>query len=250
MLTKAIIKDIQSLQHKKFRIALNAFPAEGAKLVEELLISGAYFCQRLIATQSWSGWEMAQSHISEQTEVLVVEPFEMEKLTSLSSPPQVIAIFSLREMKFDFSTKGELTLMLDDIQDPGNLGTIIRTADWFGIKNIVCSMHTVDVYNPKVVQSTMASMARVNVIYTDLSSWLDDHKGLPVFASAMDGEELSAVNHVSEGILVIGNEGKGISESVMGKANKKITISRIGDAESLNAAVATSIMLYHFKNIN
>jgi len=250
MLTKAIIKDIQSLQHKKFRNEVNAFIAEGSKVVEELLISGAYECQRLIASESWSGWEMAKHFISEQTETFVVEPFEMGKISSLSNPTQVLAMFSMRKEKLDFNVKGEITLVLEDIQDPGNMGTIIRTADWFGIKNIVCSNQTVDLYNPKVVQSTMASLARVNVVYTDLNDWLAKQGNIPVIAATMDGEATTSFHSVEECILVIGNEGKGVSEKLMQRADRKMTIPKIGDAESLNAAVATSILLYHLRNIN
>jgi TrmH family RNA methyltransferase len=247
MLTKATIKDIQSLQHKKFRNEFNAFSAEGTKLVEELLSSGAYRCQRLFALQSWSGWNMANRFISNQTETHVVEPFEMERISSLSSPGQVLAVFSMREAVVDFEVKGRITLALDDIQDPGNMGTIIRTADWFGIQNIVCSLNSVDCYNPKVVQSTMASLARVNVVYTDLSAWLDNNHSVPILAASMEGEIINKSKFSDEGILIIGNEGKGISSEILEKSDRKITIPRIGSAESLNAAVATSILLYQLK---
>jgi TrmH family RNA methyltransferase len=247
MLTKAKIKDIQSLQHKKFRNEFNAFSAEGTKLVEELLASGAYTCQRLIALQSWTGWNMANRFISDQTEKLVVESFEMEKISSLSTPGQVLAVFSMREPVIDFEVKGKITLALDDIQDPGNMGTIIRTADWFGIQNIVCSLNSVDCYNPKVVQSTMASLARVNVVYTDLSAWLEKNHNVPILAASMDGEMIHKSDFSNEGILIIGNEGKGISSEILEMSDRKITIPRIGSAESLNAAVATSILLYHLK---
>lgn len=247
MLSKATIKYIQSLQHKKFRNEFNAFSAEGTKLVEELLAAGVYQCQQLIALQSWTGWTAATRVISDQTETYVAEPYEMEKISSFSNSGQVLAVFSMRHGILNFELKGNFTLALDDIQDPGNLGTIIRTADWFGIQNIVCSLNSVDCYNPKVVQSTMASLSRVNVVYTDLFAWLDQNRSVPILAAAMNGEITTKSDFTNEGVLIIGNEGKGISGEILEKADRKITIPKLGSAESLNAAVASSILLYHLK---
>jgi len=139
--------------------------------------------------------------------------------------------------------KQKLTLVLDNIQDPGNMGTIIRTADWFGVDNIICSHACADKYNPKVVQSTMGSLSRVNVYYTDLGEWLQKNTSIKIYATALDGNNISTVNNIKEAIIIIGNEGKGISEPVMQLVNEKITIPKIGEAESLNAAVATGIIL-------
>ncbi|RYY18244.1 MAG: RNA methyltransferase, partial [Chitinophagaceae bacterium] len=140
---------------------------------------------------------------------------------------------------------GPLILMLDNIQDPGNLGTIIRCADWFGIRQIVCNTGSADNFSPKVVQSTMASIARVAVYYMDLPEFLVANKGLPVYAAALGGKPLNQYPVADHGILVIGNESKGISPEVMALATDRITIPRRGKAESLNAAVAAGIILSH-----
>jgi TrmH family RNA methyltransferase len=138
--------------------------------------------------------------------------------------------------------------VLDDIQDPGNLGTIIRNADWFGVENIICSKGTADAYNPKVVQSTMASLGRVNILYTNIPEWLQQNKDIKKYAAVLGGKDLAAFGKIKEGILVIGNESKGISPEVQQLADEKITIPKIGAAESLNAAVATAVILYSINN--
>jgi TrmH family RNA methyltransferase len=143
------------------------------------------------------------------------------------------------------SAKGSLLIALDKIQDPGNLGTIIRIADWFGLSQIVCSPDSADCYSPKAVQSTMGSIARVSVSYTDLPAWFARQKDSRVFAASLEGRDVAQVAKISEGILVIGNESKGISEAVMDYCNVRINIPRRGKAESLNAAVATGIILSH-----
>ena len=137
--------------------------------------------------------------------------------------------------------------MLDDIQDPGNLGTIIRIADWFGVENIICSLHTADMYNGKVVQSTMASLQRVNLLYTNIEEWLKQQKDITILAATLNGKPLQTLSSLKEAIIIIGNESKGISESVMQLANEKITIPRYGDAESLNAAVAAGVIMYEVR---
>ena len=136
--------------------------------------------------------------------------------------------------------KNKFSLVLDDVQDPGNLGTIIRTADWFGIENIICSEHTVEVYNPKTVQSTMGSLARMNMYYTDLSTFIDDIN-LPVFGALLDGNNIYKVDWGNEGLILLGNEGHGISEKLIKKITMPVTIPRIGKAESLNVAVSAAI---------
>jgi TrmH family RNA methyltransferase len=136
-----------------------------------------------------------------------------------------------------------LTLVLDQIQDPGNLGTIIRTCDWFGIQNIVCSSDTVDAYNPKTVQSAKGSLLRMNILYADLVTHLSSNKGVPVFAAALEGVSIHEINVQAPAIIVIGNEANGISKKVMAFATHKITIPKIGKAESLNAGIATAIIL-------
>ena len=136
-------------------------------------------------------------------------------------------------------------MALDNIQDPGNMGTIIRIADWYGIDQIVCNTQSADMYNPKVIQSTMGSIARVKVFYTDLSDWLSKQKGISIYAAMLNGDDVTSMQKIKEGIIVIGNESKGISDDVLKLVSKKITIPQKGKAESLNAAVATGIILSH-----
>ena len=243
MLSKPTIKYIQSLQHKKFRDEYRCFTAEGPKVVMELLLSNAFVCKRIYALDKWVE-SLDPSTLDQCRDNLeTIQLFELEKIAQAVNPHQVVAIFEQKDSVSDFNVKEGCTLVLDDIQDPGNLGTIIRTADWYGIKNIVCSLNTVDVYNNKVVQSTMASLARVNVLYADLPEWLQQQKGVLKIAATLDGEPGNKFGQLAASILIIGNEGKGISSSVLKCADEKITITRIGEAESLNAAVATGILL-------
>ncbi|HPH84611.1 MAG TPA: RNA methyltransferase [Ferruginibacter sp.] len=248
MFSKSTIKYIQSLQHKKFRDEHNCFVAEGPKVVQELLTTGDFNCKSLYALQSWVDAmdQELQQYLSGR--IWVVKDFELEKMASFATANQVLAVFERKESIAPVSVKNELTLALDDIRDPGNLGTIIRTADWFGIKNLICSNNTVDQYNPKVVQSTMASLGRVNLYYTDLATWLPAQKPVPVFATALEGKSLHSFSGTREAIVVIGNESKGISAEILQMANGLINIPRYGQAESLNAAVAAAIVLYALRS--
>jgi TrmH family RNA methyltransferase len=243
MLSKTFAKYIQSLHHKKHRDAENAFIAEGAKVVMDLLASGNIVCSSILATAAWLEQNETALGKYYNGNIETVKDFELEKISALSTPNNVLAVFNKITVK-NIITKNKLTLALDDVQDPGNLGTIIRIADWFGIENIVCSLHCADMYNPKVVQSTMGSIARVNVLYADLTEWL---KNGPVkkYATALNGKNLKTVKPFKEGIIITGNESKGISDEVMKLADEKITIEKYGAAESLNAAVATGIILSH-----
>ena len=167
---------------------------------------------------------------------------ELNKISTLQTPQGVLALvhipaeqhLSLKNLQNCFS------LVLDDVQDPGNLGTIIRTADWFGIKNIICSTTTVEAYNPKTVQSTMGSLCRVNVVYTNLTAFFDEVK-LPVFGALLEGKNIYETNWGSEGLILLGNEGHGISDNLIEKINIPVTIPRFGQAESLNVAVSAAI---------
>ena len=248
MLSKATIKDIQSLQHKKFRDETSSFIAEGPKVVKELLLDGGFNCKVVYALQKWI--ENTNQGILDllKDKLQVIEEFELEKIASYSTPNGVLAIFEKRISNAVFGIKNECTLVLDAIQDPGNMGTIIRTADWFGIKNIVCSLNTVDIYNSKVVQSTMASLARVNVIYTDLESWLKNNHQVKILATTLSGSPLKNFKGLKESIVLIGNEANGLSDELMQLADEKITIPKFGGAESLNAAVATAIVLYELRS--
>lgn len=244
MLSKTHSKYIQSLHHKKFRDAENLFIAEGSKVVPELIESGRFICTEVIGTKQWlqPHEPILRKHYSGLLHE--VEEHELEKLSTLSTPNQVMAVFK-KNPSPAVNIKGRLNLVLDNIQDPGNLGTIIRIADWFGISNIICSEHSADMYNPKVVQSTMGSIARVNVLYTNLDEFLKQHPAIKIYAAALNGTPIQHLKNIKEGLLVIGNESKGISENILAMATEKITIPKIGEAESLNAAIATGIILSH-----
>ena len=177
----------------------------------------------------------------------IIKDFELEKISALTKPNQVLAVFEKKEIITQPVVNGKITLVLDDIQDPGNLGTIIRIADWFGVENIICSLHTADMYNGKVVQSTMASLQSVNLLYTNIEEWLKQQKDITILAATLNGKPLQTLSSLKEAIIIIGNESKGISESVLQLANEKITIPRYGDAESLNAAVAAGVIMYEVR---
>jgi TrmH family RNA methyltransferase len=244
VLSKSRIKYIQSLHHKKFRDEEAAYIAEGTKVVTELLQSGKFICKQLIALPQWVHENEANITKYYAGEITEVKDFELEKISALSSPNQVIAIFEKAKGEV-VTVTGKITLVLDTIQDPGNLGTIIRIADWFGVSSIICSVSSADVYNPKVVQSTMGSLSRVTIIYTDLKEWLSKNKQIKIYAAALKGNTINTIKNITEAIIVIGNESKGISDELLQLADEKITIPKIGEAESLNAAVATGIILSH-----
>lgn len=167
---------------------------------------------------------------------------ELEKISALQNPQGVLALVYIpAKQEADMAMlKGQFSLVLDDIQDPGNFGTIIRTADWFGIKNVICSENTVEAYNPKTVQSTMGSLCRVNIVYTPLDSFLASAK-LPVFGALLDGQNIYQTNWGNEGLILLGNEGHGIGSALLDKITIPVTIPRIGGAESLNVAVSAAV---------
>ncbi|HOZ80267.1 MAG TPA: RNA methyltransferase [Ferruginibacter sp.] len=244
MLSKTHSKYIQSLHNKKSRDTENVFIAEGNKTVPELLSAGNFDCKELLAL---TGWLQQHSVFLQKYFHGVVHellPHEMEKISALATPGEVLAVFE-KQASTAFDPKGKISLLLDTIQDPGNLGTIIRIADWFGVQNIVCSATCADMYNPKVVQATMGSLGRVNLLYTEIGKWLIENKHVASYAAALDGQPVQQHKGLKEGVIVIGNESKGISEEVMRLCTHKITIQKIGQAESLNAAVATGIILSH-----
>lgn len=244
MFSKSTVKYIQSLQHKKFRDEYGVFVAEGPKVVESFLYDGIFECLEVFAVNDWLEKLDANFLSAFQNKLTVVKDFELDKLSSLVKSNLVLALFKQKKVKeIDFSNG--LSLALDDLQDPGNLGTIIRNADWFGVKQIICSEKTVDIYNPKVVQSTMASLGRVNVNYGNLFEILEG-TNVTKYAAVLEGEDLRGFGKVESGILIIGNESKGISETLIKLADKKLTIPRVGEAESLNASVASAIILFSF----
>lgn len=242
MLSKSQIKYIQSLGQKKQRDEDRVFIAEGPKIVEELLTAANADVIQVYAVKEW-----IEKNASQQLNIplIEIEETELVRISQLQTPNSVLAIAKQAANTFDIKAAGNITLALDGIQDPGNMGTIIRIADWFGVKQIVCSTNCADRYNPKVVQSTMGSIVRVEMQYTDLANWLVQQKNIPLYAAVLAGENIHTINKLTEGVIVIGNESKGISAAIMDKVTTKITIPRKGQAESLNAAVATGIILSH-----
>lgn len=240
MLIKSQVKYIQSLSHKKLRDADNVFVAEGPKLINELL-SARVPLQQLFAVKEWIQ-EPGNKISGEVTEI--TQP-ELERISLLQTPNQVLGIFQKPVFAANRPLRNTLSLMLDTIQDPGNLGTIIRCADWFGISQILCSRDCADAFNPKVVQASMGGIARVQVLYGVLEEFLSQEPGLPTYAAVLEGTDIRQIKPLSEGIIIIGNESKGISDGVLALSRHRITIPRKGGAESLNAAVATGIILSH-----
>ncbi|NBL63878.1 RNA methyltransferase [Flavobacterium sp. NST-5] len=237
MVSKNQIKLITSLQHKKYRKEENLFIAEGKKVIGELINAGFELVWLFQTDAVFS---------EKNFPVVSISPNDLKKFSALSTANNCLAVFKIPAFA-KFSHLG-LILALDDIRDPGNFGTIIRLCDWFGIKNIYCSEQTVDLYNPKVVQSTMGSLARVNVSYGNLPEFLQKTK-LPVFGTFMDGDNIYQANLPQEGIIVLGNEANGISVEVTKTVTQKIAIPRFGDiqaTESLNVATAAAIVLSEF----
>ncbi len=249
-LSKAKIKYIHSLEQKKFRRQENAFVAEGHKSVGDLLLSGCH-ARLIIATEEWH----SPVPIGSGTEYITVTEEELKKASLLLHPQQVLGVFTLPETASTPDTdtvSDELCLCLDGVQDPGNLGTIIRTADWFGIRHIICSHSTADAFNPKVVQATMGSIARVRMCYTDLTEWLPSlPEGTPIYGTMLDGDNLYEAETSRNGIIVMGNEGNGISAEVTRLLTHRLLIPPYPadnrTAESLNVSIATAIICAEFR---
>ena len=239
MVSKNQIKLITSLQQKKYRIEHQLFIAEGVKVIQELLQSN-FVLEYLYVTSSI--FEKIHGH-----QKTMINEQDMKRISALSSPSSCLAIFKIP--KETAITQNGLIIALDDIRDPGNLGTIIRLCDWFGVKQVLCAQETVDVYNPKVIQATMGSIARVNINYVDLKNFIST-TSLPIFGTFMDGKNIYKEKLPTEGILIFGNEANGISSSLERLIKNRIAIPRFGDiqqTESLNVATATAIFLSEFR---
>ncbi|WP_367773301.1 RNA methyltransferase [Flavobacterium sp. WC2421] len=239
MVSKNQIKLITSLQQKKYRIVNQLFFAEGVKVIQELLQSD-FELDHLYTTQN----DFEDVLINKKT---LIHENDLKKISALSTANSCLAVFKMPAEK-DIVESG-LIIALDSIRDPGNLGTILRLCDWFGIHQIVCSKETVDIYNPKVVQATMGSITRVNVRYIDLNDFLSQTK-LPVFGTFMDGVNIYKESLPQEGIIVMGNEANGISDELEEIIQNRLSIPRFGDlrkTESLNVATATAIILSEFR---
>lgn len=247
-LSKNKIKYIQAFNNKKFRKAEQAFIVEGFKSVEDLLNEGLH-AKLIIATPKWK----APKELS-NTEYIEVSEEELRRVSLLQHPQDVIGIFNIPQQDNDYTQviSQELCLCLDGIQDPGNLGTIIRTADWFGIKHIFCSLDTVDVYNPKVIQATMGSIARVQVHYNDIASIIKElPSNTPIYGTLLDGNNLYAQELQNKGLIIMGNEGNGISKEIRKLITHKLYIPTYPQnkktAESLNVSIATAIICAEFR---
>ena len=244
MLSKSQISLLKSLQHKKDRTEHGLFLVEGYKSVIEF-INSSYQVEAIYHTTSFASKML---NLSQKINLYNISVTEIEKISSLKTPQQVIALVKIPAWPAlnNVKLKQKFSLVLDGIQDPGNMGTIIRTADWFGISNIICSEDTVDVYNPKVVQASMGSLSRINVHYTNLATVLHQ-AGLPIFGAMLNGENIYNTNFGAEGLIVMGNEGNGLRPEIEKLINKAVTIPRTGSAESLNVAIATALFCSEIK---
>lgn len=239
MLSKSQIKFITSLQLKKYRKEHQAFVVEGVKTVKEFLNSAFELEALYVTNETLFDSKLKTTLVNEQV---------MKKITSFKSPSPALAVFKMKPESEEFETNG-LIVGLDDVRDPGNLGTIIRLCDWFGVTNIVCSVATVDCYNPKVIQASMGSLTRVTVLYTDLEEIIAQNN-LVSYGTFMEGNTIYETNLNASGIVIFGNEANGISKKLEQVIDKKISIPRFGElqaTESLNVAMATAIVLSEFK---
>jgi TrmH family RNA methyltransferase len=238
MLSKSQISLLKSLHHKKFRSEHGLFLAEGYKSVKEF-IDSAYQIEVIYHTPTIDPNLLKLSRKMNFNEISLTD---VEKISTLKTPQDIIALVKIPEWPVLSANilQNKFSIVLDGIQDPGNMGTIIRTADWFGIQNIICSDDTVDVYNPKVVQATMGSIAHVNVYYTGLEAFLAKIK-LPLFGALLEGENIYKTNFGTEGLVLMGNEGNGLRPEIIKKVQHAVTIPRMGNAESLNVGIATAI---------
>lgn len=246
MISKNKIKYIRSLELKKNRNKEGKFVAEGFKVVDDLLALQP--ADLIVATGEW----LRDKHFGAETEVIEVTDEELKKVSFLQHPQQVLAVFRQATSEDYSINTSELSLALDGVQDPGNLGTIIRIADWFGITHIYCSQDTADVYNPKVVQATMGSIARVKVEYGDLLGLVESLPAdVPVYGTLLDGDNIYQQQLENRGLIVMGNEGKGISPALAKKVNRRLLIPNFPEgratADSLNVAIATAITCSEFR---
>lgn len=238
MLTKNEIKYIQSLYQKKHRDKEDFFVVEGPKIAAEVIKSN-YAIEKIYATLEWINTNDINTH-----NIVTVTDEELKKISSLTTPNKVLMLLK-KQVTPVIQVFNDVVLVLDGIQDPGNFGTIIRLADWFGIKQVLCSADCADIYNPKVLQSTMGSFLRVNVIYKNELAIIIQQSKLPVYGTLLNGKSIYALPKIKKGFVIIGNEGKGIRENLWPLIEMPITIPKLGGAESLNAAVATGIILSH-----
>ncbi len=233
------IKWIRSLQQKKFRDELGLFVIEGEKLVSEALTICPSAIELIIHTDRFS------SEFRSDIETIKVSENDLKRVSSLQHPQGCLAVLKKNE-KEEISKQSGLILVLDSIQDPGNMGTILRIADWFGIKQVVSSPATVDCYNPKVVQASMGAVLRIAIHYTPLEEWLRKLT-VPIYGALLEGKNIYKESLPNEAVIIMGNEGNGISEQVKSFITHPVTIPSFGGSESLNVAVATGIIVSEFR---
>lgn len=246
-LSSARRKLIASLQQPRHRREHGLFVAEGTKCISELI--GTFSCRMVVATHAW--YESDVMPLPRGAELFKATRADMERISSMSNPPEVIAVMEMPPEPSDALPQG-LVIALDGVQDPGNLGTIIRACDWFGVSTIVCSRDTVDLYNSKVIQATMGALARVSVRYVDLPRWLGHvPASRPVYGTFLDGDNIYNAPLASDGIIVMGNEGKGISREVAAAVTARLFIPPYPvdslHVESLNVSMAAAIILSQFR---
>ena len=246
MISKNKIKYIQLLCQKKQRDADNVFLAEGDKITKAILNQKPNLIHSIYATKNWISSNTA---LLNNINIIEITDAELLKISTLQTPNQVVCIIYKDNAPVAANPLKEWVLVLDGLQDPGNMGTIIRLADWYGISQIVCSHETVDCYNTKVIQSTMGSFLQVTVHYTNITEYLNKHTTVPIYGALLNGKNIKTIKPISQnGLIVIGNEGNGIGEKNIVLCNTPITIQGKGKAESLNAAIATGIILSHLVN--
>lgn len=246
-LSKNKAKHLQALQQKKYRQKQQSFVVEGEKIAKEVLLQQKYKIRAIYAIPSWiDSYQPILTSYS--TKLTPVDEKELKKISSLKTPNKVLLELEMPNFTpLTSSIQNSLSLVLENIQDPGNLGTIIRIADWFGIQHIFCSVGCVDVYNPKVIQATMGGFLRVPIFYEKIEVLLEQYPNLPVYGAILNGQNVFESELKSQGFLLIGNEGKGLTDAIQSKITNPITIPKYGQAESLNAAVATGILCALFK---
>lgn len=248
MVSKSLLKQINSLEQRKFRKETGLFVAEGGKTVQDLINLGLE-AEHILATEEW----MKSHKLETRKAITIASEEEMKKASFLRTPQGVLAVFRQQQHTTDLSApERELCLALDNVQDPGNMGTIIRIADWFGIENIYCSNGTVDIYNPKTVQATMGAIGRVKIHYTNLPKMIKSLNGkAPVYGTFLDGDDIYSSTLSNKGLIIMGNEGNGISEECSKLIGERLLIPNYpkerSTSESLNVSVATAIICSEFR---
>ncbi|GAA4921060.1 TrmH family RNA methyltransferase [Mucilaginibacter defluvii] len=244
MLSKSQINLLKSLQHKKFRTEHGLFLVEGHKSVNEFANSH-YQIDTVFQTYTS---DPKLLNLSQKINIQQISLNDLEKISSLKTPQDIVALVKIPDWPAlsNQSLGKKFSIVLDGIQDPGNLGTIIRTADWFGFTDVICSLDTADAYNPKVVQASMGSLSRIKVHYVDIEAFLKQTQ-LPIYGALLNGSNIYSTQFGNEGLVIMGNEGNGIRPSVERLIQKAITIPKAGQAESLNVGIATAIFCSEIK---